>query len=219
MEVRTLFDQLFFITVYLKGHAANGDSWTGTGFVYRVPIEDEEGDALFLVTNKHVALDADRVQVRFISGSDADFTAPRLGSCETIVLSRNFFYGHPDDDIDVCVAPISQPVRELHAEGRFVYFKTIVDTTAFDALDDGAVNAIEAVTFVGYPDGLFDSHSYLPIARHGYTATPPAVDYEGKPQFLIDASVFPGSSGSPVVIAEQSRIDAPPLATPPRCFR
>ena len=34
----------------------------------------------------------------------------------------------------------------------------------------------------------------------GVTATPPVLDYCGNPAFLIDASVFPGSSGSPVLI-------------------
>jgi hypothetical protein len=38
------------------------------------------------------------------------------------------------------------------------------------------------------------------VARRGVTATPLVVKYSGLPQFLIDASVFPGSSGSPVFI-------------------
>ena len=41
------------------------------------------------------------------------------------------------------------------------------------------------------------------MARRGITATPLVVDYDGKPQFLIDASVFPGSSGSPVFIVNR----------------
>ncbi|MEW6007825.1 MAG: hypothetical protein AB1595_06755 [bacterium] len=34
----------------------------------------------------------------------------------------------------------------------------------------------------------------------GITATPLQIDYQGKPSFLVDASVFPGSSGNPVFI-------------------
>jgi hypothetical protein len=40
----------------------------------------------------------------------------------------------------------------------------------------------------------------MPIARRGTTATPLQIDYAGAPTFLVDASVFPGSSGSPVFI-------------------
>ena len=36
--------------------------------------------------------------------------------------------------------------------------------------------------------------------RRGTTATPISIDFQGLKQFLIDASVFPGSSGSPVFI-------------------
>jgi len=62
------------------------------------------------------------------------------------------------------------------------------------------LDAVEEVIFVGYPNGIYDSVNNLPITRRGSTATPPSVDYEGKPIFLIDASVFQGSSGSPVLI-------------------
>jgi hypothetical protein len=55
-------------------------------------------------------------------------------------------------------------------------------------------------SFIGYPNGIYDEHNLLPIVRRGITATPPAADYEGKRQVLIDASVFPGSSGSPVFV-------------------
>jgi hypothetical protein len=40
--------------------------------------------------------------------------------------------------------------------------------------------------------------SRVTILPAGITATPLQVDYEGRPTFLIDAAVFPGSSGSPV---------------------
>lgn len=38
----------------------------------------------------------------------------------------------------------------------------------------------------------------LPILRRGYIASIPKVDFNAKGQFVIDAQVFPGSSGSPV---------------------
>lgn len=62
------------------------------------------------------------------------------------------------------------------------------------------IDLIETVTFFGYPNGIWDTANFLPIARRGVTATPISIDFQGKKQFLIDASVFPGSSGSPVFI-------------------
>ena len=40
----------------------------------------------------------------------------------------------------------------------------------------------------------------LPLIRTGMIASHPKYDYNGKPIFIIDAQVFPGSSGSPVYI-------------------
>ncbi|MFR3321383.1 MAG: hypothetical protein ACLTSZ_09905 [Lachnospiraceae bacterium] len=60
--------------------------------------------------------------------------------------------------------------------------------------------AIEDITFIGYPSGLYDSVNKLPIIRQGITATPIWNQFNGENVFLIDAGVFPGSSGSPVFI-------------------
>lgn len=78
------------------------------------------------------------------------------------------------------------------------------------------MDAIEPITFIGYPNGIWDSTNLLPVARRGTTASPIEVDFEGSPRFLIDASVFGGSSGSPVFILNQgsfaTRMVALPLA-------
>lgn len=67
-----------------------------------------------------------------------------------------------------------------------------------DALEH--IDALEDVVLVGYPNGICDRANNIPIMRRGVTATPVHLDYEGMPAFLIDASVFPGSSGSPVFL-------------------
>jgi len=67
-----------------------------------------------------------------------------------------------------------------------------------DEIDE--LDAVEDVIFVGYPNGIWDSENNLPVTRRGITATPIAIDYRNEPKFLIDASVFPGSSGSPVFL-------------------
>ena len=63
-----------------------------------------------------------------------------------------------------------------------------------------ALDALEEILFVGYPNGVWDHVNLMPIMRRGTTATPIALDFEGRPEFLIDAAVYPGSSGSPVFI-------------------
>ena len=53
------------------------------------------------------------------------------------------------------------------------------------------------VTIVGYPYGHYDTKNALPIWKTGNIASEPTVDFEGRPLFLVDASIFPGMSGSP----------------------
>jgi len=57
------------------------------------------------------------------------------------------------------------------------------------------------VWFIGYPENRFDTFHNLPILRRGYIASIPKVDFNAKKLFVIDAQVFPGSSGSPVFTA------------------
>ncbi|MCH8230625.1 MAG: hypothetical protein IIA53_09885 [Chloroflexi bacterium] len=71
------------------------------------------------------------------------------------------------------------------------------------------IDAFEEVIFVGYPVGMYDTKNFTPIMRSGTTATPVQLDYQGKPAFLIDASVFPGSSGSPVMLINKENYSTP----------
>jgi hypothetical protein len=56
---------------------------------------------------------------------------------------------------------------------------------------------------VGYPNGIWDSAHNMPIFRKGTTATHPNLDWNNRPEFLIDAACFPGSSGSPVFLLNE----------------
>ena len=56
------------------------------------------------------------------------------------------------------------------------------------------------VIFVGYPDNRYDVVNNLPLIRKGWIASMPDVDFNGKGEIVIDAQIFPGSSGSPVFV-------------------
>jgi hypothetical protein len=59
---------------------------------------------------------------------------------------------------------------------------------------------LEEVTFIGYPNGWADEAHHTPIVRRGITATPMSLNFSAKPVYLVDGSVFGGSSGSPVFL-------------------
>lgn len=174
---------------------------TATGFVYCV--DTDHGLASFLVTNRHVLADAEELTVRFVC---ADATGePQLGMAAEIqvAMASVHWTAHADPAIDVaCVA--LQPLLELmQAQGTLPCYRRVTPELSYGVGISDELDSLEEVTFIGYPNGLFDSQNLLPIARRGITATPVGVDYQGKPTFLVDAAVIQGSSGSPVFIANQ----------------
>ena len=197
MKVETLAEQLLFSTLRIET-----EHKLGTGFI----VNHEWGErrqGQFLVTNKHVIEGASLGRLAFTTADqDAEDYRPSIGKITPIALSEGAWQweGHPSQDVDVAVLPLSGLLNHLGEGGLRPYYRSIQTSIipSRDTLDD--LDAVEEVIFVGYPNGIYDSANNLPITRRGSTATHPAVDYESKPIFLIDASVFQGSSGSPVLI-------------------
>ena len=120
---------------------------------------------------------------------------PVVGDFTHVKLKSRWF-GHPQDDVDVAIMPV---FRDLFSVPGYRPFIKAFSSRNMPLGDSTGLNAAEDVLFVGYPEQLHDTTNNLPIVRKGIAATHPDVDYRGLPVFLIDGSVFPGSSGSPVV--------------------
>lgn len=202
MRAETAAEQLFFTTVFLSAQDPTGASWTGTGFIVNYPIEPAN-EVPVLVTNKHVLHGAALLTVRMVR-ANADGQPDSAAVTTSVVdFDDTAWLGHPDPAVDVAVMFLGGIINEMTTRGETPFFRSFTPDlmlTESQALD---LDAIEQVTFIGYPNGLYDTVSFLPIARRGQTATPVQNDYRGAPAFLIDASVFGGSSGSPVLIFDK----------------
>lgn len=80
-----------------------------------------------------------------------------------------------------------------------IYYKH-VDYSMLADFHEPELSVAENVYFVGYPDGRYDMANNLPLIRTGMISSHPQYDFNGHPEFVIDAQVFPCSSGSPVYI-------------------
>jgi hypothetical protein len=191
----SLAEELFFLTTRLECTGAKG-SWTGTGFF--MSVADETSTAhVVLITNKHVLEGANEI---VLSGpaEDPDNPGHRLpGQHGLLKRSNPTFMGHPDPLVDVAAMFFEDMAPG--SEHRY-YFAMLPGSMLNNANEFSELDALESVTFVGYPNSLYDTVNMTPLARRGSTATPPSLDYNGQPAFVIDASVFPGSSGSPVFV-------------------
>jgi hypothetical protein len=102
--------------------------------------------------------------------------------------------------VDIAIMPMEEVLKPIEEQGGQVYWSNVSSKSLPTRDNWNRMTATWEVIFIGYPNGWFDSVNLTPIIRTGTAASPPAVDYDGKPIFIIDASVFPGSSGSPVFI-------------------
>ena len=202
MNPETTAEQLFFVTLRIESSGVDS-GWIGTGFIYGV--ETTKGTAHFLITNKHVLQDAESLAVTFISSDGTN--APRLGDGLRMTwkgVTAASWAAHPDPGVDVAAAALSPLLNAAErAYGRSPFIRSVSPALCLRPEQLPDLDAYESVVFVGYPAGIYDTTNLLPVMRRGTTATPIGVNYRGMPAFLIDAAVFPGSSGSPVFLMDQ----------------
>lgn len=196
MQLKVFQEQIFFATVRITV-ATNGGSGAsiGTGFLYRVPVSKER-NCILLVSNKHVYGDPQNpIQLNFHKKDSSDLTKPLLGQIISLKDSNfnSVFTAHPDPSVDLACINVSKIGNVIPP----IYYKTLSDDLLSDFNHDKLLPGND-VWFVGYPENRFDTKNNLPILRRGYIASIPTVDFEGRKEFLIDAQVFRGSSGSPV---------------------
>jgi trypsin-like peptidase len=211
MEIVTPADHLWFTTAHLEGRGSKGITHA-TGFFYAVNVRrhstNEEGPVWFLITNRHVVEAArDRLDIGLIKGEvvSGTVTKPVLGERVGIELrdpSPSFRF-HPEKGIDVAVLPFNKHMHELTQSGAPPMLLSVGPGETLTAEIEEELDSLEQILVVGYPAGLYDRHNLTPIMRTGYTASPIRIDYGGRQTFLIDAPIFPGSSGSPVFLMER----------------
>lgn len=197
MEINSITKKLLFNTIRVDTVLEDGSEGSGTAFV--VSHAAGGGTHAFVVTNRHL--------VEGVRSGGLVFTQKKRGQPafgERFQININDFshawFQHPDPEVDIAIIPLRPLEQAARDQGVELYYHAIESHLAPDASTMRALDALEQVIFVGYPSGVWDQVNLMPIMRRGTTATPMALDFEGRPEFLIDAAVYPGSSGSPVFV-------------------
>lgn len=211
MNVKSLSEKLLFGSIKIETIVPTGIS-SGTGFIFLTYSSTGEKE-YYVVTNKHVVKNAISGTLRFILKDSSG--NPDLQNAISYKIN-NFekqWFGYDNiiedeitnDTIDVAIIPF-EPIfySILKQTGKEIYFGSPrLDNIPTQEDIDNTIDVIENILFIGYPNGLIDEYNNTPIVRKGITATPYSLDFNNQKKFLVDASVFGGSSGSPVYLFQE----------------
>ena len=183
----------------------NGDrQWYASGFLYSHSFEPEKGQKfypVFLVTNRHVLEGLNRVFLRFnpIEGEEAQeyvIDLQEKDNQEVVLTSK-------DPDIDIAVIPISGQLLKEHGI-QFSLFLNEKHSAPISKMNELGITEGDFVYALGFPLGIVGSSKNVVVARGGIVARiRDTLAYVNK-GFYIDAFIFPGNSGGPVVLKPET---------------
>ena len=200
MEVRIvnlndIGTQLMYITAPIYAIMSDGRISSGTSFFFSINVTEDTAIPL-LITNYHVIENAQQgyVEMHVAENGEPSKTVARVQFDSSVIQPNKL------GNLDLVALPLAGALNDLQNKRINLFYKSI-DVSLIpkrNVIDD--LSAIEDITFIGYPNSIYDTTNKIPVIRQGITATPIWNNFKGQKAFLIDAGVFPGSSGSPVFI-------------------
>ncbi len=188
-----------------------GVHWMGTGFLFGYKLPNQQYDAnvysIFLVSNKHVLEDKKYVWLRFNPKGGQPAQNHKL---DIVVGATNLFKQHSNDKVDVAVVSIPQSyIDNLIQNGvKPQFFTYDNDCYTINGLKDEEISEGDNVYALGFPMGNVGNTRQYVILRGGVIARIHDMLEGYSTDFIVDAPVFPGNSGGPVIIKpELTRIE------------
>jgi hypothetical protein len=189
--------QLLFCATRMIVSHESGTSH-GTGFFVRASSGERA-----LITARHVVESAEKLEIRFRLAAPDATGSFELSSelCKLTIHELNaIVVNHPDPSIDLCVLRVERSLA-MHPFAPLEPF--VIPITRELVLTQarlGELAALEDVVMAGCPATEFDEVNNFALLRKGATATHPFTHCHGQPKGLLDIAMFPGSSGSPVML-------------------
>lgn len=207
--------------------AAPGMMFGGTGFLMFNGVGLTRAQ-IFLITNKHVLPPEGHeqdVKLRVVVRDSAGAT--KVENVSVPIIGANGKYlntvrVHPDPDTDVAAVMITSAAFGA----KFQLLVDAIQTRKYldmsmlmtsEKMKQREIGVGTNVYLLGYPAAIFDPRNTSAILRTGIVATDPLEGFSFNESlrktmsfpehingFLIDANVYPGSSGSLVVLAPES---------------
>jgi len=205
-------DEIHGISTLIQVQTAVGSS-QGTGFFYqRLSPADQTKDGqwraiddAWLITNRHVLLPQSQTGESIPTSLTFHLRKVINGSIvwEPITLDQSAIISrailHANSEIDVCAIRVLDLIMEkINSGDKYLNWHGVSNENLAGHNKINPHVASDAVV-VGYPRGFYDQVNVFPIVKSGIIASRWGANFQGQPYFLIDAKLFPGSSGSIVI--------------------
>jgi Trypsin-like peptidase domain len=206
LKPTTLLEELMFVVKRIEARGG-GKAWVGTGYAYDIPRGSDQITPL-IITNRHVAEGAESIRILFHTTMNGQLDGGH--TYIDVTHSNGVAILHPDPSIDLAAIVVGGAINEWSKSSpdSGLHWLGFSQTNFWPEDKFKDLDACEPVMMVGCPSGLWDEENGFPIFRKGVTATHPEVDFQGRPEFVIDIGVYSGSSGSPVFLYEQGLVKA-----------
>jgi|GEM_PF-175465 len=176
--------------------------WIGTGFLFGKVVdpsieESKRQYKIWLITNRHVLEGLKSIYIKFNSIQN---TASKDYKVELIARNgKPRWIGHQNTNIDVA-SIIINPAFLKTEQRKFSFFRSELNTMKYAEIINNQITEGDRIFVLGFPMGLVAPDQQYVICRGGYLAR--IRDFKDKKSidFIIDATVFPGNSGGPVII-------------------
>lgn len=175
--------------------------WVASGFLYGHFLETEQDGRkrylTYLVTNRHVFEGKKKVYTRFNPQAEepaVEFPLNLIAEDGSII-----WVGHPRAEVDVAIIGTRFTVLQEHAM-KVAFFRNDVDGAPIEKMKEVGVTEGDFAYVLGFPMGLIGGPRNAVIVRSGSIARIRDALAGSNDLFLVDAFIFPGNSGGPVVL-------------------
>lgn len=201
----TVIDSLLLAATRIATFELDRGLTNASGFFFK------RGEQLFLVTSRHVLIDApskhhpNRIEIEL--HTDASDLGQSTGFSLLLFNDGKSAWRQGRDaggEIDVAVIEIN---RSALPAGTVLHAFTpehLVDKPVTNGHGQGhdGVEVGSSLLVVGFPLGFHDTLHHLPVVRQAVLATAYGLRFQGEGYFLTDARTHRGTSGAPVVMRD-----------------
>ena len=196
-----LIPPFFTDCVVAIGHPERDQTkWIASGFLYaRVlsQLNEQTTFVAFLVTNRHVLEGRTNAKLRFNPQANDD-NAREYDLILADAEDHKLWTPHPDSNVDVGVIAVNYELLQQQAMRVSCVFPPN-HSAPVEHLRASGIAEGDSVFVLGFPMGLVGERRNTVIVRQGCIASIRDVLDGSAKSFLVDAVVFPGNSGGPVV--------------------